>query len=233
MTVEQQRPADGEQSPTGGQPPTGGDGSGLPSFPEQVSQQLGGWRGMVEAAIPITFFVVVNWLWALRPAIVVAVAVALVIAVGRLVQRRPVRYAVNGLFGIGVGAVLALNSGEARDFYLPGILVSYGYVVAMLASVAVRHPLVGWLWSVMFMQGRSDWRRDPVLRRPLTWLTLAWAAVWTAKVTAQLGLYLAEQVHALGVARIVLGAPVFAVMLMLTIWIMQRVQRQRTDVATA
>lgn len=223
MTMDQQRTPDGVRQASG-QP-------ALPSFPEQVAQQLGGWRGMVESAIPITFFVVANWLWGLRPALVVSVAAAVLLAGVRLAQRRPVRYAVNGLFGIALGALLALRSGEARDFYLPGIWVSYGYAAAMVLSVMIRHPLVGWLWSVMFTGGRSEWRRDPVLLRALSWITVGWALVWAAKVTAQLGLYLAEREHALGVARILLGAPVFALMLALTIWAMQRLQRRRAAAA--
>ena len=67
----------------------------------------------------------------------------------RLAQRQPVRYAVNGLLGIGLGALIAWRTGEARDFYLPGIVVSYGYAAAMILSVVVRQPLVGWLWSVL------------------------------------------------------------------------------------
>jgi hypothetical protein len=221
MTVNQQgsRYADPAETP-------------LPSFPEQVSAQLGGWRGMVEAAVPIAFFLLVNMVWELEPALAVAVAVAVGIAVVRLLQRRPVRYAVNGLFGVGLGAVLAWRSGEARDFYLPGIWISYGYAAAMVVSVVLRHPLVGWLWSVMFRGGRSDWRRDPVLMRTLTWLTLLWAVVWMVKVTAQLVLYVAELEHALGLARIVLGAPVFGLMLVITIWTVQRVQRNRAAPAS-
>ena len=37
-------------------------------------------------------------------------------------QRKPVRHAVNGLFGIAIGAFIAWRTGEARDFYLPGII---------------------------------------------------------------------------------------------------------------
>jgi hypothetical protein len=212
-----------QQAPEGAD--SRGQGEQLPSFPEQIATQLGGWRGMVEAAIPIGCFVIVNVAWELQPALLVSIGVAVAIAVIRLIQRRPVRYAINGLFGIALGAVLAWRSGEARDFYLPGILVSYGYSAAMVFSVLVRHPLVGWLWAVMFAGGRSDWRQDRVLMRTLTWLTLVWAVVWVVKVSVQLALYLANMEHALGAARIVLGAPVFALMLAITIWIVGRVQR--------
>jgi hypothetical protein len=231
VAVNQQQAPEGAEpaDPSTAEPSTGsGERSDevLPSFPEQISAQLGGWRGMIEAAVPIAFFVAVNMLWDLQPALLVSIGVALAIATVRILQRRPIRYVVNGLFGIGLGAVLAWRSGEARDFYLPGILVSYFYVVLMIGSVLIRHPLVGWLWAVMFAAGRSQWRQDPVLLRTLTWLTLAWAVVWMTKVTVQLVLYLADLEHALGVARIVLGTPVFALMLAITIWTVGRVQRR-------
>lgn len=197
----------------------------LPSFPEQISVQLGGWRGMVESAIPITVFVVLNMVWELQPALVASVAVAVLLAAARLVQRRPVRYAVNGLFGIALGAAIAWNSGEARDFYLPGILVSYGYAAGMILSVLVRHPLIGWLWSVLFQQGSGAWRRERRMMRTFVWLTLLWAAVWILKVTVQAGLYLANEEHLLGISRLVLGAPPYALLLAFTILVVRRVER--------
>jgi hypothetical protein len=197
----------------------------LPSFPEQVSSQLGGWRGSVEAAIPVGVFIVANMVWSLRPALAASVGLALLIAAIRLAQRRPIRYALNGLFGIALGAFIAWRTGEARDFYLPGIFISYAYAAAMIVSVAVRHPLVGWLYSVLFTGGRSQWRGDARLMRTFTWLTLLWAAVWILKVSAQAGLYLADQEHLLGVARLVLGTPPYVLLLAITLWVVRRVQR--------
>ena len=42
----------------------------LPPFGEQMAEQLGGWRGMVESSIPVVVFVVVNILTSLRPALI-------------------------------------------------------------------------------------------------------------------------------------------------------------------
>ena len=84
---------------------------------------------------------------------------ALLIAGLRLAQRRPIRHAMNGLFGVGIGAWLAWRTGDERDFYLPGILYGIGYGVALLLSAVIRQPLVGWIWSVLVGGGRSEWRR--------------------------------------------------------------------------
>ncbi|MFJ6197074.1 DUF3159 domain-containing protein [Micromonospora sp. NPDC092111] len=217
---------------TTGQPPatepqtTPEDDERLPSLAEQMADQLGGWRGLVESSIPVVVFVLANVVGELRPAVIASIGVALLIAVVRLVQRRPVRHAVNGLFGIAVGAAIAWRTGDERDFYLPGILYGIGYGVALLISAAIRQPLVGWIWSVLVARGRSEWRDDPRLVRTFTQLTVLWGVVWLAKVGVQAGLYLAHQDTALGVARLALGYPPYALLLLITVWTVRRVTRE-------
>lgn len=198
----------------------------LPSLAEQMADQLGGWRGLVESSVPVVVFVIANVVGELRPAVIASVAVALLIAGLRLAQRRPVRHAVNGLFGIGIGAAIAWRTGNERDFYLPGILYGIGYGLALLLSAAVRQPLVGWIWSVLVAKGRSEWRDNPRLVRTFTQLTVLWGVVWLAKVGVQAGLYLAHQDTALGVARLALGYPPYALLLLITVWTVRRVTRE-------
>ncbi|GAB3802146.1 DUF3159 domain-containing protein [Micromonospora zhanjiangensis] len=221
---------------TPGQPPTVETGSTpddeapLPTLAEQMAEQLGGWRGMLESSIPVLVFVVVNVVTELRPAVLASVGVAVAIAVGRLVQRRPVRHAVNGLVGVGIGAFIAWRSGDDRDFYLPGILYGIGYGLVLLLSALVRQPLVGWIWSVIVAGGRAEWRHDPRLVRTFTWLTVLWGVVWLAKVGVQAALYLADMGTALGIARLALGYPPYALLLLITVWTVRRVTRS-PDVA--
>ena len=215
----------GQQPATAPQMPPEDDGQ-LPSLAEQMADQLGGWRGMVESSIPVVVFVLANVVGDLRPAVIASVGVAVLIAVARLAQRRPVRHAVNGLVGIGIGAFIAWRTGDERDFYLPGILYGIAYGVALLISAAIRQPLVGWIWSVLVAKGRSEWRDDPRLVRTFTQLTVLWGVVWLAKVGVQAGLYLAHQDAALGVARLALGYPPYARLLLITVWTVRRVTRQ-------
>jgi hypothetical protein len=204
----------------------------LPTITEQMAEQLGGWRGLVESSIPVTIFVIMNVVTHnLRLSLIASVGVAVAIAVLRLLQRRPVRHAVNGLIGIGIGAVIAWRTGQERDFYLPGILYGIGYGLVLLGSVAVRQPLVGWIWSVIAAGGRSAWRSDPRLVRTFNWLTVLWGVVWLAKVGVQAGLYLAEMDTALGIARLALGYPPYALLLAITIWTVRRVTRGSPQVA--
>lgn len=218
MTTGQRPAAEPETGPQ--------DDEQLPSLAEQMADQLGGWRGLVESSIPVVVFVIANIVGELRPAVIASVAVALLIAGLRLAQRRPIRHAVNGLFGIAIGAAIAWRTGDERDFYLPGILYGIGYGMALLVSAAIRQPLVGWIWSVLVARGRSEWRDDPRLVRTFTQLTVLWGVVWLAKVGVQAALYLAHQDTALGVARLALGYPPYALLLLITVWTVRRVTRE-------
>lgn len=203
----------------------------LPPFAEQMAQQLGGWRGLVESGIPVAVFVLVNvilgW-WApaaaLQVAIGAAVGTALLIAGVRLARGESVRFAVNGLFGIALGAWLAWRSGEARDFYLPGIYFTIAYAAMLLGSIVIGHPLVGWIWTVIANGGKGNWRADDRLRRTFAWLTALWAAVFLLKAGIQGGLYLANQDTLLGVARLALGYPPFALLIAVSWWAVRRVR---------
>ncbi|BCB82461.1 DUF3159 domain-containing protein [Phytohabitans flavus] len=205
----------------------------LPSFAEQMADQLGGWRGLVESSVPVVVFVFVNIIADLNPALIASVGVALAIAALRLIQRRPIRHALNGLFGVGVGAFIAWRTGDEKDFYLPGILYGIGYGLALLLSVAVRQPLVGWIWSVIVAGGKSEWRTDPKLIRLFSRLTVLWGVVWLAKVGVQAALYLADQDTALGIARLVLGYPPYLLLLAFTVWAVRRVTKSVPEAATA
>jgi len=203
----------------------------LPTFSEQVASQLGGVRGMVESSVPVLAFVLTNIVWSLTPALIVAVALAVAIAGYRLARRQSMRYAMNGLFGIGIGALLAFKTGDPKTFYLPGILLTLAYGLALVASVVARRPLVGWLWSLVADSGGERWRLDHGLRRIFGWLTVLWAATFLSKFVVNVWVYLAEgltddeKASILGVMRIVLGFPPYAILLAVTVWAVRRYLR--------
>lgn len=207
--------------------PTGAPGAPEtpPTFTEQVADQLGGVKGLIESSIPVAVFVVTNVVWSLRPALYASIGLGVAIAAVRLVRGEPVRHAVNGLFGIGLGAVLVARSGQARDFHLPTILWSLAYAGALIFSVLARRPLVGFIWSVSFGRGSPVWRTDRRLHRLFIWLTVLWAAVYLLKAGVLYSLWAAEQVDALGLARLALGYPPYVLLLAISVWAVRRVRR--------
>ncbi len=183
-----------------------------------MAEAIGGWRGMLESALPTVVFVAVVSVRSgdIRTAALVAVAVAGVLAVIRLVRGRTLRYVAGGLIGVAFSAFIADRTGKAENFFLPGLLLNGAYAAAFIASIVARRPLAGYLAAIM--TGREpfgDWHRDPAARIPATRASWVLAVVFLARVAVQLPLYLTDQLVALGFAKVAMGLPLFA----LGIWV--------------
>jgi hypothetical protein len=238
-----------------------------------VLEQLGGWRGMVDATLPTIAFIVANSLDGLRTGIWAALGAALLVFLLRLVRRETVQQAVSGLFAVGIAVAIAAFTGQARDFYVPGIIRNAGLAVVLFGSVAVRRPLVGVIAEFLApshlgsmaahrhqlpgMRGRVDraravlnpserdpetgrarpdpeperhWREDPRLLRAYGWLTVLWGGVFLARAAVQGYFYLGSEnsdATDLGVVSLLLGLPVTAVEVLVTLWVVSRLHRHR------
>ncbi len=209
-----------------------------PSMSEQISEQLGGVRGLIESSVPVLAFVLLNVLLgdsvaglekrtALYWAIAGAVGTAVLIGVYRLARREPVRHAVNGIFGIAIGAFLAYRTGDAKNFYLPGILITLGQVAVFVVSVLVRRPIIGYVWGVLANKGKHDWFGNKRLFRTFQWLTLVWAGSLFIRAGVQGWLYLQDQATAIGIVRILVSWPMYAATFAFTVWAIRRVTREQ------
>jgi hypothetical protein len=198
-----------------------------------ILEQLGGVSGLVSSTVPVVVFVVVNVVSSMQPALVAAIASAAAITIWRLVRREALQPAISGLIGVGICAFIANQTGEARGFFLPGILLSAALCAVFLGSVLVRWPLAGVVWHGINGDGQG-WRRDPRLLRAYALATLLWAAVFGAKFVVQGYLYTADDTTWLAVARIAMGYPLAAVALLATIWAVRRARQAiAADTATA
>jgi hypothetical protein len=187
-------------------------------------EQMGGVAGIVASTVPVVVFVLANLLVELRPAVVAALVAGVAVAGLRLARHQPLQPAVSGLVGVGVAAFLAYRSGEARAFYLPGLIYSAVCGLAFLVSVVVRWPLAGVIWHGINGDGQG-WRRDRRLLRAYTWATLLWALVFVARVVVQGLLYRYDAETWLGIARLAMGYPLVGVALLGTIWAVRRAGR--------
>jgi hypothetical protein len=185
---------------------------------------MGGVGGLVASVVPVLVFVVVNTATGLQAALWSAVGSAVLVALWRLVRREPLQPAVSGALGVGVCAFIAYRTGEARGFFLYGIWFSLVAGVAFVASVAVRRPLVGVIWSGLNGTG-SGWRADRRARFGYDVATLVWAVFFLARFVVQQWLYEAQETAWLGVARLLMGLPLTAVAALVTIWAVRRASR--------
>jgi hypothetical protein len=190
--------------------------------PTTIQEAVGGPLGMAETAIPAVAFVVAYTATSsnLDTSAMVAVGIALVLTVARLVRRESPRHALSGLFGVAFAAFIATRSGKAENFFLPGLLLNGAMVSALVISIAVRWPLIGLIVSNLDGEGTA-WREDPARTQAFRRATWLWAGLFSARLVVQLPLYLAGAVVALGVARTAMGLPLFALGLWIT-WLLVR-----------
>lgn len=178
-----------------------------------LAESIGGVRGVIEAVAPGAVFVTAFVLTReLAVPLVASLAVAVVACVARLVQRTPLTQALSGLLGVGIGVVWAWRSGQAEDFFAWGLYVNAAYAAGILLATVLRWPPIGVL--VELLRGRTmGFRTDPamaVLRRRYVAASWLWVGVFTLRLVVQVPLYLAGEVAALGVARLLMGLPLFA-----------------------
>ena len=239
-----------------------------PIFDRQVIlEQLGGWRGMLDATVPTVAFIVANAVDGLRTGVWAALGVAVLLFVLRLVRRESVQQAVSGLLGVGIAVAIAAASGQARDYFVLGILRNFALGAVLLGSIAFRRPLVGVIaeflapshlgamashrlpglsrrieqasaalhHSADAVPGQPDpaperhWREDPRMLRAYTWLTVLWGGTFVIRGVVQWLLYRISEddVTALGTVSLVLGLPVTAVQVLVTLWVVSRLHRHR------
>jgi hypothetical protein len=108
-----------------------------------VLDQLGGWRGMLDATLPTLAFILANAWGGLQIGIWAAIGAALVVFLLRLVRRESVQQAISGLFAVGIAVAIAAASGQARDFFVFGIVRNAAIGLVLLGSVLIRRPLIG------------------------------------------------------------------------------------------
>jgi hypothetical protein len=196
-----------------------------------ILEQMGGVWGMFYSAVPVMVFVLVNQFTGLMPAIWTSVGVALAVMLWRIVRKEPVRPAISGLLGVALFAGIAWWTGSARGFFLAGIWYNLAYGSVMLLSLLVRWPLVGVLWSLANGSG-FEWRRHraAVLRYDVA--TLCFVVLFAVRYVTQKWFYDANDVSALGVVKVVLGPPAFALTLLVVFWAVRSVKRIMAEKAS-
>jgi hypothetical protein len=190
----------------------------------QLGKALGGVRGMLEAAVPtIAFTGTYVAIDDIKTAVVAGIGAAVVLLAVRIVQRSNPQFVLNSLVGIGIAAFFALRSGKAEDAFLPGIILNAGYGAAMIFSIVVRWPVVGFIIGSV-TGDPTAWRADRGIVKLCSRLTWLLVLPCVARVAVQYPIYLADgdQSGLLGTAKIVMGWPLQVAALAAMVWLLAR-----------
>jgi hypothetical protein len=172
-------------------------------------------RAMLDAGLGPVAFVVVNALAGLHTAAAVAVGISLLLCVERLIRRAPVANALGGLLATGLAVFLALRTGKAETYFVPRALYQAALALVFAGSVAVRRPLVAWIYAALY-RAPAAWVRERRVRRAFAEVTLAWAGLFALRAVLY-GIFIAlGKTGWLAAASVVLGWPAFLGLLWLT-----------------
>ena len=184
---------------------------------ELLASALGGWAGVIDSGLPFVVFTIAYLVTDrdLETTLYASVGTAAVLALLRLVRRQSLQQVFSGLIGIAIAAFLAQRTGNADNFFLPGIITNAAYAGVCLVSIAIHKPLLGYV--IEALRGRDmSWVKDPDAHRLFSTITWLWALIFGVRVAIMFPLYLMGQTAALGTLKILLGYPLFALGIFVT-----------------
>lgn len=187
-----------------------------------IHDALGGPLGIAESAAPAVVFVIAYSVAGQDPttSAIIAAVVGGAFALARIARRETVQFALAGMAGLAISAFVVSRTGRAEDFFLPGLLFNGAYAAAYFISILVRWPLVGLVLETAMQKG-TEWRKDPAKLKLYSRVSWIWVAMFALRLVVQVPLYFANAVAALGVARVVMGVPLFALAIYLS-WLLIR-----------
>lgn len=184
---------------------------------ELLAKALGGWAGIVDSGLPFLVFTIAYLATDrnLQVTLYAALGTAAILAVLRLARRQSLQQVLAGLFGIAIAAFLARRTGNADNFFLPGILTNAAYTAACLVSIFAKRPLLGYVLEAMRGNDMS-WVKDKKKHNLFSTITWVWTLMFGIRVAIMLPLYFLGQTAALGILKILLGYPLFALAIFVT-----------------
>lgn len=189
---------------------------------KSLLQGMGGKLGITETILPSVLF---GASFALTGQAVIAVSLAggtsALFILYRLITRKSASSALIGAIAVGFAAWLALREGgEAVDYFVPGFITNAVYGSVLLISILVRWPIIGVLVEILRGNG-SSWRKDRKKLTIYSLVTAMWIGFFSLRLAVQVPLYLAGSAELLATARVAMGPPLYALVILVT-WLILR-----------
>jgi hypothetical protein len=126
-----------------------------------------------------------------------------------------VKYALGGVGGIVLAAVVAQLLGRAEGYFLPAIVTGGGTLVVCLLSVIMRRPMVAWT-SHLARGWPLVWYWHPKVRPAYGEVTWLWAFFFAVRLLLQFALFRGAAPELLAVVNVALGWPATIVLLVVS-----------------
>lgn len=182
---------------------------------DKVLNALGGKRGLIDSGLPALVFLIVFNISGkdVNAALYAAVALSILLTLLRLIKRETIQHAFSGLIGVGICALISKRTGNAADFYLPGLWINAAYGLLYAITNLVKWPILGVILGPILGENLL-WRKDPARLNAYIKAGWLWVAMFAARLIVQYPLYKSGNINLLGTARLLMGYPLF----ILTAW---------------
>jgi hypothetical protein len=189
---------------------------------QSVLSAVGGWIGIVESILPASVFVLALAITKQTLfSVIAAASISAIFLIVQVIRKKPLTQALAGALGIAISAFLPLrDGGHAADYFLQGFFTNAIYLLVLVASVLVRWPIIGLLVGLLVGDSKS-WRKERSKLLRFQVATGVWIALFASRLLVQIPLYLANETELLGVFRIAMGVPLYAVCIWFT-WLLVR-----------
>ena len=182
---------------------------------DEIKSLFVGDRTLGDSFAPPLLFVAGNAAWSLGVAAGIAVGAGALVALWRIRRGQQITYAVFGIVAVAFAAFLALRSGRAESYFLPGIISALGYAGGALLSILVRRPLAAWTSSV-YRRWPLDWYWRDDVRPAYSRVSWYWFWYFLIRGGVSLWLFVAEQPEVLAVWKTLTSWPTILPLLYVT-----------------
>lgn len=188
-----------------------------------------GWRGVVDAVVPVGLFLVLDT----TAGIVWAIGAATAWAVGVAGWRLATRQRTGVLVWVGLGYVLVRGAAGMLTqskvvFFGPGVAQTALIGLVFIGSVVVRRPAVGYIAPVVYPF--EDYvRAHPAYRRVFARLTLIWSVYLLAHVALDIWLLKSVSASQFVLARSAISWPVLIGLFVFSLRYPRRAFRREPD----
>lgn len=173
---------------------------------EEIKSLFVGDRTLGDSFAPPLLFVLVNAVWNIELAAGVAIAAGAAVAMWRIRKGQQIIYAIAGIAGVAFAAFLALRSGRAETYFLPGIISTIAYAAGTLISILVKRPLSGWTgWAYRRWPLGWYWRDD--VRPAYSYVSWFWFGYFAVRGSVSGWLFIIEQPELLAIWKSVTSWP--------------------------
>lgn len=169
----------------------------------------------LDALLPPIVFAITNTYLDLTASSVLAIMVALVFGIFRIIKKQVWYYALGGLLGVLIASGFALYANNVTNYFLPGIIGSVGLTIGTLLTLVIGRPLA--IYASHLTRG---WPLDWFFRRDVkpayyevTWM---WFFFFLARTLMQMQLFYQSDVTRFAWINTLLGMPVTIVILIIS-----------------